>query len=439
MGATEIILTNKSILLVLPVPLARSADGLLLELQACNGLRLWLENFDHVTLACPTKEFATADMQWLPLSTVSGLERLTVVPLPMANTAVSFVRSFRDTARKLSKAIDESRYLQFAISGLIGDWASVAAVLSARKNREYAVWTDVVGSEEIAAVRDRSRGLKRLKASVLTQATVRYERWIIRNAALGLFHGMDTFQAYSSLCGVSHVTKDVNLDARARVSEQRLNLRHPTSVAHLTHNVHLGSEMRVDPDLIEERNSGPNAALRIAYAGRVEPHKGPDHWIEALRIAKDAGASFEAIWFGQGSELERSRETVVALRLEECVRFYGNVSDRDILFRQLQACDVFMFCHRSKESPRCLIEALMCALPIVGYYSHYAADLIKVHGGGILSSPNSPAQLAREICRLSADKDLRHSLAIAARNDSLDFDDVSVFRHRADLIKSMGR
>ena len=48
------------------------------------------------------------------------------------------------------------------------------------------------------------------------------------------------------------------------------------------------------------------------------------------------------------------------------ITFLGGL-DHDQLLRELKARDVFVFCHKIPESPRCLIEALQCGVPIVGY------------------------------------------------------------------------
>ena len=44
-----------AILLVLPVPLRDSPDGLRVEKQARNGLDRWAENFQRVVVACPVE------------------------------------------------------------------------------------------------------------------------------------------------------------------------------------------------------------------------------------------------------------------------------------------------------------------------------------------------------------------------------------------------
>jgi glycosyltransferase involved in cell wall biosynthesis len=101
---------------------------------------------------------------------------------------------------------------------------------------------------------------------------------------------------------------------------------------------------------------------------------------------------------------------------------------------------VFLFCHNTPESPRCLIEALIAGTPIVGYDSAYAADLIKEAGGGVLVPIGATARLAQSLTDLAKDRTTLAGLMTAARQDGLPFDDVTAFAHRSELIKrDLGR
>ncbi|HVY42908.1 MAG TPA: glycosyltransferase, partial [Hyphomicrobiaceae bacterium] len=97
--------------------------------------------------------------------------------------------------------------------------------------------------------------------------------------------------------------------------------------------------------------------------------------------------------------------------------------------------DVFLFCHKTPESPRCLIEALQCGLPIIGYDSPYPRDLIRRNNGGILTPANDPARLAEALNRVGADKEALFDLNKRAAQDGSGFTDTFVFEHRSLLMK----
>ena len=71
-----------------------------------------------------------------------------------------------------------------------------------------------------------------------------------------------------------------------------------------------------------------------------------------------------------------------------------------------------MFCHKTPESPRNLIEALVSGAPIVGYDSPFPRDLIAAHGGGVLTPLNDVNALVDSLASLA---DL--SAAVQARRD----------------------
>jgi glycosyltransferase involved in cell wall biosynthesis len=232
-----------------------------------------------------------------------------------------------------------------------------------------------------------------------------YERRIIRRSALGLFHGMDCYTAYSTF----------------------------SSNPQVVHDIHLGNTNHVtDAELKERlRYQGP---IRIAYAGRVHRDKGIFDWVETLTLVANLGAVFTATWFGEGPELERARDLVAVAGLGDQVRLPG-ATDHATVIRSLRSFDLFLFCHKTMESPRCLVEALICGLPLVGYDAPYPRDLIKRNGGGLLVKKD-PAALA---AALAAFPQQRDELTRRAFQDGLPFDDESVFRHRSELIKTLKR
>ena len=71
---------GRRLLIYAPVPLHRKDGKLYLEDQARNGLRLWAENFDLLTVMMPVTD-APMPKSWGPLDLVGpALERIKVVP-----------------------------------------------------------------------------------------------------------------------------------------------------------------------------------------------------------------------------------------------------------------------------------------------------------------------------------------------------------------------
>ena len=180
--------TNQTLLLYAPVPLYASAQGYLLEDQACNGLKLWADHFDHVIVMFPVAH-GTPPPSWIPLKTAGvDLEHVEIVGLPTAYRPDHFLRHYAATRRQIGQLIDRAQYMSFAIGGLVGDWGAVAALEAHKKQRRFAVWADRVESE---VVREEARSGKSFKARLKARLTHRpmamLERALIRRATLGLW------------------------------------------------------------------------------------------------------------------------------------------------------------------------------------------------------------------------------------------------------------
>ncbi len=102
----------------------------------------------------------------------------------------------------------------------------------------------------------------------------RYEKYLIRRAALGLFHGMDCYRAYEQFCKNPHIVHDVHLREADRISDLELEFK-----------------------------LSWKGALRLIYVGRVHREKGVFDWVQsALAVATKMGVNFTASWYGNGPE-----------------------------------------------------------------------------------------------------------------------------------------
>jgi glycosyltransferase involved in cell wall biosynthesis len=401
---------NQRLLLVLPLVAYQINGRILIDSQACNGLRLWLKNFQLITLICPVEPRSQAPSSTLPLDSIDSIGRLTFVELPVAYTPLRFLIHLPNALKKLEEHISQASYLHFAIGGLWGDWASVASLLAMRRGLPFAVWTDRVESQVTHFQSGSKTGFRGLYTVLTARMMSHYEKFIISRSALGLFHGMDCYKAYYGYC------------------------RDP----HLVHDIHLGPEALITSSKLEKRFLRNNESpLRIAYAGRVHREKGVYDWIEALTSLASQGLDFSATWFGYGPELSVVRNRVNELGLGSRIEFPGLADSHAQLMQELQSFDIFVFCHKTLESPRCLIEALICGLPIVGYETDYARDLIKINGGGLLTPMHDTRKLAGSIIAIFKDRSFLRLLSERASRDGSHFSDESVFRHRSELIKSI--
>jgi glycosyltransferase involved in cell wall biosynthesis len=404
-------LSEDGILLVLPVPFKKLADGrLLCEAQATNGIDQWADHFSHVTVAAPVlnEDLQQGTVVWRDPATLRHRDKVTLVPLPMAYTPLAFAASFTQGRRTLLEHITRNRYLSFGIGGLIGDWAALGARLAQSRGLPYSIHTDRVEHELMFKLASQKSPLRRLKAQLVGRIMRAYHRGIIRGCALGLWHGSDCFLAYSPWARENHLIHDIHLKPADVI---------PAAA------------------LAAKQQSATVGRLRIAYAGRLDPMKAPLDWLRGLRAARDLGAEFEAVWLGDGPLHDDFQACIDQLGLREHVRAPGFIAERATLLAELRRAHIFVFTHVTPESPRCLLEALVSGSPIVGYKGAYVEELIAGRGGGTFVPLGDWQALGAKVAELAGDRSrLARLIADAAENGSR-FNDEAVFRERSELIR----
>jgi colanic acid/amylovoran biosynthesis glycosyltransferase len=401
---------GETLLIYAPVSLYARADGtLLLEEQASNGLRLWAENFERLLVMMPL-ESGTPPPNWVPLSNIgASLQRIEIHPLPSAYRPDKFLAHLSKCRRQIRELIDRADYLSFAIGGLFGDWGAVACHEAFRKGRPYAVWTDRVESKVVRQGANAGTIKARLRAKLTHRPMALLESHLIRRASLGLFHGRETYEAYAPFC----------------------------LKPEMVHDIHIAREDHIEPGALAKkiRDAESGRPLSICYVGRADPMKGALDWVEVLKKVAQRSINFEAVWLGDGSQYAQMRDRVTHAGLQDRIRLPGHTADRAAVLDLLRRTHIFLFCHKTPESPRCLIEALVSGCPIIGYDGAFARDLVSAHGGGKFAPLNDTDALAEIVVKLAKDRSLLGRLISHAAEDGSPFEDVEVFRHRSELIK----
>jgi glycosyltransferase involved in cell wall biosynthesis len=397
-----------SLLLDLPVPFRRIGGVLHVEAQAHNGIHCWLDNFQRVTICAPCVPEALVDptMSWLPVDDLLGRGTLTLHALPWGYHPRDHLRHRAQVRGLFRQLVASHEFLCFANLGWAGAWGNIAADEASRMRRPYAVWLDWVLHEMRPA---RSAGIaKRCVRAIRDGLEKRSSLGAVRRAALGLFHGRTVYDAYAPIS------------------------RNP----HVVHNVHLRRQDVIARTALAARLERPVARVRIGYVGRVHEMKGPLQWIAAMeRLSRRHAGRFEATWLGDGPLLEECRREVARRGLADVVFFPGAERDRAKVLEFFRSLDLFAFCHLTQESPRCLIEALMSGVPLVGYDSTYARDLVAVTGGGDFVPAGDVDALADRVANLLTDDAARQAASIGALASGERFSADAVFAHRSELIK----
>lgn len=404
---------NATMLLVLPVPFLLRDGVVHLEEQACNGVKRWLGHFDHLIVAAPAipeklASTTAATILWKDVQDLVTLKRVTLVPLPWAYEEIEFAKTYRQTRKLLTAYMAQARYLQFAIGGLAGDWAAVAALEAIKQNRPFAIHTDRVEHEVLLEVTKTSGFLKRTRARLMAPLMARYHRYLIERCSLGLWHGSDCFEAYSPWCKNSHNIHDVHTKPEDCIDEASLQLK-----------------------LADLEKS---ETINICYAGRLDPMKAPTEWLKAIAVARDLKAPVRAVWFGDGPLRQETEDEIKRLKLGDMIELPGFVRDRSKLLSAMRKSHIMLFTHVTPESPRCLLESLLSGTPIVGYQNKFAAELTSSMGGGSFAEIHDWETLGQRIAKLAFNRTDLRQLTIEAASNGQRFSDVKVFAERSELI-----
>lgn len=399
------------LLLVTAVRLRRGPRGLQLDNQTCAGLCRWAEHFEHVTFAgivIPGETEDETSTTWYDVADLPVINRISFLPLPLAYRVRPFASQYRQTRASLAQAIRQSHHLSFTVGYLVGDWAAVAALEAIAQRRKFAIWFDRVEHDVLRNALPTLPFQRRVKETATLPLMMRYHEYLLSKSSLALLQGMDTFEAYANCSPNPACVYDVHTQPADFITQADL--------AEKLAGVHAGEK------------------LRIVYVGRAAVMKGPLDWVRALAKAKSEGLAFEARWLGDGPMLEEAKQLARSLGLEAEVQFLGFVSDQDLILGSLHNAHILMFCHKTKESPRCLIEALVSGCPIVGYAGAYPAGLVAGEGGGLFSPLDDVGALAANLLQLDRDRPLLAKLIEQAARSGLRFEEAKLYRERAVLI-----
>jgi len=123
------------------------------------------------------------------------------------------------------------------------------------------------------------------------------------------------------------------------------------------------------------------------------------------------------------------------LGIKSIVSFPGTVARSEIM-SALKQTDIFLFCHKMAESPRCLGEALASGCALVGYRTEYPRELVATKGGGEFADLDDWQALAEKISCLDENRTKLSRLIQAAASSGRLLDRDVAMQSRIDLIKT---
>jgi glycosyltransferase involved in cell wall biosynthesis len=195
------------------------------------------------------------------------------------------------------------------------------------------------------------------------------------------------------------VTRHVGVGTRtSREIERLLRLR-----AGAVHTIHNGV-----PDEELEAHERPFPGPVVGAVGRLEPQKGFDIFLQALRDVPRA----TAVIVGDGEQREELRALAERLGIADRVQWVGWRDDRR---SYLPWFDVFVLPSRFEGFPLALLEALLARRAVVATDVGSVAEAVLHEHTGLLVPPDDSKALAGSIARLLEDDGLRERVGTAGR------------------------
>ncbi len=150
--------------------------------------------------------------------------------------------------------------------------------------------------------------------------------------------------------------------------------------------------------------------------GRIVPHKGVEHFVEAARYLPGV----QLLVAGEGSSLETMEHLAQSLGVKDRVRFLGRVSEEN-LPKVYAACDVFVLPSVSRLEAFGIValEAMATGKAVVVADIPGVREVIEDGREGLLADPVNPRDLAEKIQRLVADPGLRAEMGRRGREKVL--------------------
>jgi glycosyltransferase involved in cell wall biosynthesis len=173
----------------------------------------------------------------------------------------------------------------------------------------------------------------------------------------------------------------------------------------------------VDTGWVRARLSIPANVPVVLLVGRIVPHKGIEHFIEAARDVPEA----QFLVAGEGPLLDAMKRLAASMGVSGRVRFLGRVSEEN-LPKVYAACDVFVLPSVSRLEAFGIValEAMATAKPVIVADIPGVREVIEDGREGLLADPVNPRDLAEKIRRLLADPEARRAMGQRAREKVLE-------------------
>ena len=175
-------------------------------------------------------------------------------------------------------------------------------------------------------------------------------------------------------------------------------------------------------DLPQKQNTS-NSHRTISVA-RLDPLKGVDVLIQAWSKVVKKFPDRALDIFGTGVEYDKLKKQIEILKLGDSVSLHGSTNDIAI---EYSSRSLFVSSSRSEGFPLVILEAMASGLPVVATSTNGAKEILGADYPGLVPI-DDPDSLAKKICQVISDNNMRERLINFCLKKSQDFSLPTVMR-----------
>jgi glycosyltransferase involved in cell wall biosynthesis len=141
------------------------------------------------------------------------------------------------------------------------------------------------------------------------------------------------------------------------------------------------------------------------------------HLLEAMRALESEGAAVDLVLIGDGPMAEALKRQSFGLRHARFLGWLANPEVRRLMRRALALCVPSVSAHTGDAEglPNVVLEAMACAVPVIGSQAGGIAEAVEHGRTGFLVPQADPRAIADAARRLLRDPALRSRMGHAAR------------------------
>ena len=148
--------------------------------------------------------------------------------------------------------------------------------------------------------------------------------------------------------------------------------------------------------------SGEPCPLRIAFFGRIDPTKGADVLVEALRLVPEVNVRVDIY----AVEQPGAKAVLAKQFLDERIHVWPALAPDDVIERMAQYDLIAVPSRWLETGPLVVLEAFAAGTPVLGSDLGGIAELVRDDVDGILIEPGNATSWAKQMGRLAANREI---------------------------------